>query len=181
MTAAACATGEANNPQAKTDAMVADHMVVKATPVACHRDAAPASGRTAGEINDALLDVADSTVISEFWISGETDRVEFTSMTGLGFAFPTGPEAGTQAAAFANRLLGTEKAVTQGVLPREVEGAPFRCVGVAGVEQAPTVQVGRAGAQWFSAADGEERAAFPLFHLRNDVGPAARPPVYGKR
>ena len=67
-------------------------------------------------------------------------------MPGLDFAFPADPNAGTQAAPFADLLLGTRQVVTQGMQPREADGKLFRYVGAAGVDKPRIVQVGIAGA-----------------------------------
>ena len=140
----ACA-GE--DPPATLGTPVTDHMIAEATLTAHYVAAALAAGATVEEINATLGEIADSTVISEFWVSDENGRVEFTSVPGLEFAFPTDPDAGTQAAPFANLLLGREKAVAQGMMPREAEGAMFQYVGVAGVDQPRIVQVGLSGSQ----------------------------------
>ena len=145
--AVGCSTGVPEDAGNATTGTATDHMVAQATLVAHYVDAALAAGMSADQINATLTEIAGSTVISEFWVSDENGQVEFTNVPGLDFAFPTDPEAGTQAAPFANLLLGREKVVTQGVMPREADGALFQYVGVAGVDQARIVQVGMAGSQ----------------------------------
>ena len=142
-----CAAGGTAETPGVSDAAVTDHMVAEATLLAHYIDAALAAGMTTEEINGTLSAIANSTVISEFWVSDETGQVQFTNVPGLDFAFPTDPEARTQAAPFANLLLGRESVVAQGVMPREADGVLFQYVGVAGVDRARIVQVGLAAAE----------------------------------
>ena len=126
-------------------AVVSDHMVAEAMLTARYIDAALKSGMTADEINAALSGIADQSAISEFWISDSDGRVEFTNVPGIEFAFPTDPNAGTQAAPFADLLNGSETVVVQDFQPREADGAVFKYVGVAGVDKPRIVQVGIKG------------------------------------
>ena len=129
------------------DAMASDHMVAQAVLTAHFIDAALKAGMSADDINAVLAKVAEQTVISEFWISDEAGRIVFTNIPGTEFVFPTDPEAGTQAAPFATLLSGDEAVVVQDTLPRELDAAPFKYVGVAGVDQARIVQVGLSAAE----------------------------------
>lgn len=138
--ALACGGGKSD-----TEAVVTpetDHMVAQATLTAHYIDAAIRAGMTPQEINVTLGRIASSTVISEFWISDENGHIDFTTEPGIGFAFPTNPEADSQAAPFASLLLGSETVVIQDAQPREADGALFQYVGVAGVDQPRIVQVG---------------------------------------
>lgn len=119
-----------------------DHMVAQATLTAYYIDAALKAGMTPQEINYTLSRVAGGTAISEFWISDEDGQVEFTNVAGVDFAFPTDPDADSQAAPFADLLLGGETVVVQEAQPRDVDGALFQYVGVAGVDRPRIVQVG---------------------------------------
>ncbi len=129
------------------DAMASGHMVAQAMLTAHFIDAALKAGMSTDDINTVLAKVADQTVISEFWISDEAGRIVYTNIPGTEFVFPTDPEAGSQGAPFATLLSGDETVVVQGVLPRELDAAPFKYVGVAGVDQARIVQVGLSGAE----------------------------------
>ena len=140
-------TGFAASEEKSTDAIVSQHMVAEAMLTAHFIDAALKAGMSTDDINAVLAKVADQTVISEFWISDETGRIAFTNFPGTVFTFPTDPEAGTQAAPFATLLNGAETVVVQGVQPRELDAAPFKYVGVAGVDQPRIVQVGLSGAE----------------------------------
>ena len=129
------------------DAIASGHMVAQAMLTAHFIDAALKAGMSTDDINAVLAKVADQTVISEFWISDETGRIAFTNFPGTAFTFPTDPGAGTQAAAFATLLSGAESVVVQSVQPRELDAAPFKYVGVAGVDQPRIVQIGLSGAE----------------------------------
>jgi len=130
-----------------TDAVVSGHMVAQAMLTAHFIDAALKAGMSTDDINAVLAKVADQTVISEFWISDEAGRIVFSNFPGTAFTFPTDPEAGTQAAPFATLLSGAESVVVQGVQPRELDAAPFKYVGVAGVDQPRIVQIGLSGTE----------------------------------
>lgn len=140
--AAGCASND-QVPPANADETA--HMIAEAKLTAHYIAAALEAGKSPEEINATLTEIANSSVIAEFWVSDETGRVEFTTQPGLDFTFPTDPNAGTQAAPFADLLLGNEQVVSQDVQPREADGKPFRYVGVAGVDQPRIVQVGIAG------------------------------------
>ena len=139
--------GLAAAEEKSADAMASDHMVAQAMLTAHFIDAALKAGMSTDDINAVLAKVAEQTVISEFWISDEAGRVVFTNIPGTEFVFPTDPEAGTQAAPFATLLSGDEAVVVQDTLPRELDAAPFKYVGVAGVDQARIVQVGLSAAE----------------------------------
>ena len=123
------------------------HMVAQAMLAAHFIDAALKAGMDADQINAALADIADNSVITEFWISDETGQIAFTNLPGTGFAFPTDPDAGTQAAPFAVLLQGKVSIVIQAAQPRELDAAVFKYVGVAGVDQPRIVQVGVSAAE----------------------------------
>ena len=134
------------NGQSAQDA-VARHMVAEATLAAHFVDAAVKAGMDRSAINAVLKRVADETVISEFWVSGANGEIAFTNVEGVDFTFPTDPAADSQAAPFAALLTGDQTVVVQGAAPRVLDGAVFRYVGVAGVDQARIVQVGLSAAE----------------------------------
>ncbi len=132
----------------KTRAMddaVSKHMVAEATLTAHFIAAALKAGMSKADINAVLAKVAKESAISEFWISDEKGRIEFTNIPGTSFKFPTDVNAKSQAAPFAALLSGAKKAVVQGFQPREFDGKSFKYVGVAGVDKPRIVQVGVAG------------------------------------
>ena len=122
--------------------IVSKHMVAQAILTAHYIDAALKAGVETEEINTVLASVADESVISEFWVSDEQGNIEFTNIVGTSFKFPTDPESDSQAAPFAALLGGVESSVIQNTQPRELDGALFKYVGVAGVDKQRIVQVG---------------------------------------
>ena len=140
--AVACGGKDDNGVDAAAEAPVTDHMVAQATITAYYIEAALRAGMTPQEINVTLGQIAGATVIDEFWISDERGRIEFTNVPGIDFTFPTDPDSGSQTAPFANLLVGGETVVVQDAQYREVDGALFQYVGVAGVDQPRIVQVG---------------------------------------
>ncbi len=127
------------------DDAVSKHMVAEATLTAHFIAAALKAGMSKAEINAVLTKVANNSAISEFWVSDEKGRVEFTNIPGMSFKFPTDVNAKTQAAPFAALLSGAKKVVVQGFQARVLDGKSFKYVGVAGVDKARIVQVGVAG------------------------------------
>ena len=138
--------GVAVADEAETLDAISGHMVAQAMLAAHFIDAALQAGMDPEQINAVLADIADNSVISEFWISDETGQIAFTNIPGTEFAFPTDPDAGTQAAPFAALLTG-EKVVIQDAQPRELDAAIFKYVGVAGIDQPRIVQVGVSAAE----------------------------------
>lgn len=118
------------------------HMVAEAKLTAYFIDAAIKAGMSAEAINSVLADVAQHSVITEFWISDEHGQIVFTNIPGTSFSFPVDSKTGTQAVAFAALLQGSESVVVQALGKRDLDGALFKYVGVAGVDQARIVQVG---------------------------------------
>ena len=135
------------NRQAGADDAVSRHMVAEATLAAHFVDAALRAGMDRDAINAVLRRIADETVISEFWVSDENGEIAFTNVEGVDFTFPIDPASDSQAAPFAALLTGDETVVVQGAAPRVLDGANFKYVGVAGVDQPRIVQVGLSAAE----------------------------------
>ena len=127
------------------DDAVSKHMIAEATLTAHFIAAALKAGMSKTEINAVLAKVAKASAISEFWISDAKGRIAFTNIPGANFKFPTDVKDKSQAAPFAALLSGAKKVVVQGFQPRKLDAAPFRYVGVAGVDKPRIVQVGVAG------------------------------------
>lgn len=121
-----------------------EKVMVAAARLAAHYVAAGVqAGANEGEIRAVLSDVVRTSGLSEIWITDERGRIVFGSGE-MDFVFPADPEAGTQSAPFAVLLQGTETVVIQDPQPREIDGAVFQYVGVAGVDRPRIVQVGLA-------------------------------------
>ncbi len=135
----------ADRARAADDA-VSRHMVGQAMLTAHFIAAALKAGMSNDDINAALTKVAAGSAISEFWISDEKGRIEFTNVPGTSFRFPTNPAGKSQAAPFAALLDGSKSVVVQGFQARELDARMFKYVGVAGVDKRRIVQVGAAKA-----------------------------------
>lgn len=129
------------------DAAIGEHLVAEATLTAHYIAAALAAGQTPEEISATLQKIAGETVISEFWITDEKGDVVFSSQPGTQFSFGTDPNADRQAAPFAALLTSQESVVVQESQPRDLDGAVYRYVAVAGVDGRRIVQVGLKGAE----------------------------------
>lgn len=116
-------------------------MVAAAMTAAYYLDAALKAGVRNGEIQAVLAAIVHRSGLSEFWITDEHGRIVFSSEHS-DFVFPPDPGAGSQSAAFVTLLQGSETVVIQDPQPREMDGAMFQYVGVAGVDQPRIVQVG---------------------------------------
>ena len=124
------------------DDAVSQHMVAEAMLTAHFIAAALKAGVSKDEINTALTKVAAGSVISEFWISDEKGRIEFTNIPGADFKFPTDPAAKSRAAPFAALLNGSKSVVVQGFQARGLDAKLFKYLGVAGVDKRRIVQAG---------------------------------------
>ncbi len=133
---------QGETPLSAPEAVAARHMTAQAMLTAHYVAAALEAGKSADEINAVLAEIADQTVIAEFWVSDAEGRIAFTNLPGTGFVFPTDPKAQSQAAPFARLLTGGESVVAQGVRERALDGKRFMYVGVAGADGSRIVQVG---------------------------------------
>ena len=136
------ATDAATTESDMENSLLSEHMAAEAMLTAHFVAAAVKAGMSTEEINGVLASVADGSVISEFWVSDENGAVVYTNITGVEFAFPTDPEADSQAAPFSALLTGEQSVVDQDFMPRAVDGMVYKYVGAAGVDQARIVQVG---------------------------------------
>lgn len=142
------AAGDHEAGAAAREEAASRHMVAQAMLTAHYVAAAAKAGMSADEVNAALSDIARRTVIAEFWVSDGNGEIVFTNIPDAPFAFPTDPDAGTQAAPFAALLTGDSDVVVQSVTPRELDARPFKYVGVAGVDGKRIVQVGIPGSEF---------------------------------
>lgn len=125
-----------------TEDILNDHMLAEATLAAHLVDVALKAGFNTDQINNLLCDIANKTVISEFWISDETGKVVYTNVPDIDFSFGTDPSKNEQSAAFAQLLTQDATAVVQPFLNRTFDGQSFKYVAVRGIDQVRIVQVG---------------------------------------
>jgi methyl-accepting chemotaxis protein len=125
----------------EVETALGNQMVVQAR-IAAHLVAvAERGGMAPGEINVILGDIADHTVLEEFWITGESARAYLTN-TGVDFIFSPSPIDQPQASQFYRLLNENNGVVIQEAMPRELDGQMFKYVGVSGVDKPRIVQVG---------------------------------------
>ena len=125
-----------------TDEIVSKHMVAEAMLTSHFIDAALRAGMSQDEINAILTKVAEQSIISEFWVSDEGGNIEFSNFPDVNFNFPTDSSSNSQALPFAALLDGSESVVVQGLMERELDGKPYKYVGVSGTDRSRIVQIG---------------------------------------
>lgn len=86
-------------------------------------------------------EITGHPLIDEFWVTDETGRAYINS-EGREFTFQTSSERPGQAAEFLSLLKPDAKPVVQNLRERELDGKPFKYVGVPGVDKPRIVQVG---------------------------------------
>jgi sigma-B regulation protein RsbU (phosphoserine phosphatase) len=120
---------------------IGEQMVVEAT-IAAHLVAmGEAAGVGAKEINRRLRQIANDTVLDEFWITDEKGHAYLTNAN-IDFTFSPDPKEQPQAHVFWSLLTAKTKTVIQEARQREVDTEVFKYAGVAGVDKPRIVQVG---------------------------------------
>jgi hypothetical protein len=140
---AACAMLAAAMPALAADLeeTVAAHMVAHAVLAAHLVAVAERAGMQPDEIKAILKDIADRTVIEEFWITDERGRAYLTNSE-VDFTFDPDPAVQPQASAFWPLLTGEATVVVQSGLVREIDDQVFHYAAVAGIDHPRIVQVG---------------------------------------
>ena len=135
---------------------IGEQMLVEAT-IAAHLVAiAETANLSPEEINSHLQEIANATVLDEFWITDEFGHAYLRSDAHTDFTFSPNEQHQPQAHIFWPLLTGEQGVVIQEARQREVDDQVFKYVGVGGVDQPRIVQVGY-------------QAAF-LHQLTNQVG-----------
>ena len=125
-----------------TDESVSKHMVAEAMLTSHFIDAALRAGMSNDEINAILTKIAEQSVITEFWVSDEGGKIEFSNFPDTNFNFPTDSSGNSQASPFAALLDGSETVIVQGMIERELDGKSYKYVGVSGTDKSRIVQIG---------------------------------------
>ena len=125
-----------------TDGLVSKHMVAEAMLTSHFIDAALRAGMSQEEINVVLTNIAEQSIISEFWVSDEGGNIEFTNFPDVDFKFLTDSSSSSQASPFVALLDGRETVVVQGLMERELDGESYKYVGVSGTDKSRIVQIG---------------------------------------
>ena len=101
------------------------HMLTEAMLTAHFVAAALKAGMGREEIDVDLTDIAEHSAVTEFHVTDGKGRRVFANVKETEFTFPTDPDAGTQAAPFAQLLDGTKSMVVQKFRPREYDQKVF--------------------------------------------------------
>jgi class 3 adenylate cyclase len=133
--------GLANEIPDEVEEMLGSQMVAEARIIAYFVDAAEKANLTPEEINRRLRQLADTTVLDEFWITDETGHAYLRNID-VDFTFsPSGREQ-PQAHFFWPLLSGKKDQVIQEARRREIDDQHFKYAGVAGIDKPRIVQVG---------------------------------------
>jgi len=127
-------------PQEVED-MLGGQMVAEATILAHFVDAAEQADFTPEEINRRLRQIADRTVLDEFWITDEKGHAYLRNID-VDFTFSPSAEDQPQAHVFWPLLTGEKSAVVQEARQREIDDQHYKYAGVGGVDKPRIVQVG---------------------------------------
>lgn len=120
---------------------IGEQMIVQAT-IAAHLVAvAEAAGLSTEEINLHLKQIANNTIIDEFWITDSTGHAYLTN-TGVDFTFSPNANEQPQAYVFWDLITGAKTQIIQESRKRELDDQIFKYAGVAGVDKKRIVQVG---------------------------------------
>jgi len=128
------------------EAIVGQHMAAEALLTAHLVAVAERAGLGAAEIRAILKEVADHSVIDEFWITDREGHA-ILSNSEVDFTFSPDPAKQPQASAFWPLLTGAAEVVIQKAQKREIDDQIFKYVGVGGVDGPRIVQVGIAAAE----------------------------------
>ena len=121
--------------------MLGAQMVAEARIVAHFIDAAEKANFTPEEINRRLRQLADTTVLDEFWITDEKGHAYLRNID-VDFTFSPSALEQPQAHVFWPLLSGKKDQVIQEARQREIDDQHFKYAGVAGVDKPRIVEVG---------------------------------------
>jgi class 3 adenylate cyclase len=133
--------GLANEIPDEVEEMLGSQMVAEARIIAHFVDAAEKANLTPDEINRRLRQLADTTVLDEFWITDETGHAYLRNID-VDFTFSPSAREQPQAHVFWPLLSGKKDQVIQEARRREIDDQHFKYAGVAGIDKSRIVQVG---------------------------------------
>ncbi|MGB8676620.1 MAG: adenylate/guanylate cyclase domain-containing protein, partial [Pseudolabrys sp.] len=125
--------GLANEIPNEVEDMLGAQMVAEARIAAHFVDAAEKAGFTPDEINRRLRQLADTTVLDEFWITDEKGHAYLRNID-VDFTFSPSPLEQPQAHVFWPLLSGKKNQVVQEARQREIDDQHFKYAGVSGVD-----------------------------------------------
>ncbi len=139
----------------KAEDVIGEQMIVEATLAAHLVDVAENYAHfSPQQIVARLKDVADHTVLDEFWITDGTGHAYLRNREEIDFTFPEGATERDQAGAFYKLLSMDRGQVVQERMPREVDGKVFKYAGVSGIDRPRIVQVGYEAASLAALTQG---------------------------
>src|SRR5262245_6397036 len=133
--------GLANEIPSEVEDMLGAQMVAEARIVAHFVDAAEKAGFTPEEINRRFRQLADTTVLNEFWVTDERGHAYLRNID-VDFTFSPSALEQPQAHVFWPLLTGQKDEVVQEARQREIDDQHFKYAGVAGVDKPRIVEVG---------------------------------------
>ena len=133
--------GLASEIPSEVEEMLGSQMVAEARIVAHFIDAAEKANFTPEEINRRLRQLADTTVLDEFWITDEKGHAYLRNID-VDFTFSPSALEQPQAHVFWPLLSGKKDQVIQEARQREIDDQHFKYAGVAGVDKSRIVEVG---------------------------------------
>jgi adenylate cyclase len=133
--------GLANEIPGEVEDMLGAQMVAEARIVAHFVDAAEKAGFAPEEINRRFRQLADTTVLNEFWVTDERGHA-YLRNSDVDFTFSPSALEQPQAHVFWPLLTGQKDQVIQEARQREIDDQHFKYVGVGGVDKPRIVEVG---------------------------------------
>jgi adenylate cyclase len=131
----------ANEIPNEVEDMLGAQMVAEARIVAHFVDAAEKANFTPDEINRRLRQLAETTVLNEFWITDEKGHAYLRNID-VDFTFSPSALEQPQAHVFWPLLSGQKDEVVQEARQREIDDQHFKYAGVTGVDKPRIVEVG---------------------------------------
>jgi adenylate cyclase len=121
--------------------MLGAQMVAEARIVAHFVDAAEKARFTPEEISRRFRQLADTTVLNEFWVSDEKGHAYLRNID-VDFTFSPSAREQPQAHVFWPLLMGQKDQLIQEARQREIDNQHFKYVGVGGIDKPRIVEVG---------------------------------------
>lgn len=130
----------------QTEDLLGHGMQATATALAHFVEAAEQAGRRPEQIKASLRQIISRSMIAEIWITDSKGRAYLNApLEGIDFTFNPDPKVQAQASAFWPLLEGQASLINQPMAEREIDGKPFKYVGVPGIDKPRIVQVGTPG------------------------------------
>ena len=133
--------GLANEIPGEVEDMLGAQMVAEARITAHFVDAAEKAGFSPEEINRRFRQIADTTVLDEFWVTDEKGHAYLRNKD-VDFTFSPSALEQPQAHAFWPLLTGKKDSVIQEARQREIDDQHFKYAAVGGIDKPRIVQVG---------------------------------------